>query len=91
MRSARHGQSTSVPEVTNVSQHGLWLLIDAEELFVPFDHFPWFRNASIAAVTNVQRPSPDHLRWPDLDVDLTVQSIRHPEDFPLMSRSGSGS
>jgi len=91
MRSARHGQNTSVPEVTNVSQHGLWLLIDAEELFVPFDHFPWFRNASIAAVMNVQRPSPDHLRWPDLDVDLTVQSIRHPEDFPLMSRGGSGS
>jgi hypothetical protein len=31
-------------------------------------------------------PSPHHLRWPDLDVDLAVESIRDPEKFPLVSR-----
>jgi hypothetical protein len=31
-------------------------------------------------------PSPHHLRWPDLDVDLAVESIRNPEKFPLVSR-----
>jgi hypothetical protein len=25
------------------------------------------------------------LRWPELDVDLAVGSIDHPEDFPLVS------
>lgn len=73
-------------EVSNISPHGFWLLLDGEELFLPFEHFPWFREASIAAITNVERPSAQHLRWPDLDVDLAVESIRHPEAFPLASR-----
>jgi hypothetical protein len=29
---------------------------------------------------------PHHLYWPDLDIDLAVESIRHPEQFPLVSR-----
>ena len=39
-------------------------------------------------VTNVERPHPHHLYWPDLDVDLAVESIRHPDKFPLVARSG---
>jgi len=31
----------------------------------------------------LERPSPDHLYWPELDVDLSVRSIEHPEEFPL--------
>ena len=79
MKSARRGRETSVAEVTNVSKHGLRLLLDSEELFVPFNLFPWFRDASIGSVTNVERPSPGHLRWPDLDVDLAVESISRAE------------
>jgi hypothetical protein len=85
MTSAAHGTSISVPEVTNVSRHGFWLLVADEELFLPFDAFPWFRDASIAGITDVQRPSPHHLYWPLLDIDLSLESIRHPERFPLVS------
>jgi hypothetical protein len=73
-------------EVTNVSPHGFWLLIDEEECFISFKIFPWFREASIAQLTNVKRPSPRHLYWPDLDVDLAVESIEHPEGYPLVTR-----
>jgi hypothetical protein len=66
-------------------KHGSWLLLEAEELFVPFAEFPWF-SAPIGKLLNVERPSPDHLYWPELDVDLAVDSIRHPERFPLVSR-----
>jgi hypothetical protein len=89
MKSALLGEDTSGVEVLNVSRHGFWLLIAAEELFVPFDQFPWFRDASIAQITNVSMPSSHHLYWPDLDVDLAIDSIRHPEMFPLVSKSGS--
>jgi 3-oxoacyl-[acyl-carrier protein] reductase len=58
-------------ELTNVSGHGLWLMIDDEELALPFDQFPWFRDATIAQLSVIERPSPDHLHWPLLDVDLT--------------------
>lgn len=81
------GSGTSVAEVTHVSRHGFWLLLDTRELLVPFAEFPWFRNATIEQLSAVQWPSADHLYWPMLDVDLSVESIAHPERFPLVSRT----
>ncbi len=85
-KSARPGKRTSDVEVTNVSEHGFWLLLGSEELFLSFAHFPWFKDAPIARLSNVERPSPHHLRWPELDIDLAVDSIRDPEKFPLIAR-----
>jgi hypothetical protein len=80
------GTITSAPEVTNISRHGFWLLLGDEELLLPFEQFPWFRSATVEQITHVEQPSPDHLYWPSLDVDLAVVSIRDPEAFPLVSR-----
>lgn len=77
------GSVTSAVEVTNISPHAFWLLLGDEELAVPFSEFPWFRGATVEQITAVQRPSPDHLYWPMLDVDLSVESLRHPAAFPL--------
>lgn len=81
-----HGTIISAPEVTNISRHGFWLLVGNEELLLPFEQLPWFRSATVEQITHVERPSRDHLYWPSLDVDLAVESIRHPEGFPLVSR-----
>ncbi len=89
MKSGALGKNTSAVEVTHISPHGFWLLLDDEELFLPFENFPWFRNANIGAIHNVERPQPHHLSWPELDIDLTVESIEHPERFPLMSKHNS--
>jgi hypothetical protein len=86
MNVATAGKHTSGVEVSNVSPHGFWLLLGEEELFVPFSAFPWFKDATIAQIANVQLPSIRHLYWPDLDIDLAVESIRNPEAFPLVSR-----
>lgn len=88
MKSAALGDNTSIAEVTNVSPFGLWLLLDSEELYLPYTDFPWFKSATIAQVTHVERPSPGHLYWPDLDIDLAVDSIRNPDAFPLVSSAG---
>jgi len=77
--------SSSV-EVTNISLHGLWLLLDDRELFLAFDEFPWFRDAAVGAILKVERPQPHHLYWPELDVDLAVESIEHPERYPLKAQ-----
>ena len=79
------GTNISAAEVTHVSVHGFWLLLGDEELLLPFPEFPWFRQATIEQLTTIEWPSPDHLYWPLLDVDLSVASIRHPENFPLVS------
>ncbi|HJQ35904.1 MAG TPA: DUF2442 domain-containing protein [Thermoanaerobaculia bacterium] len=83
MKSQPPGVSTSEVEVTNISSHGFWLWLFGRKLFVPFSEFPWFVDASIAKITNVEWPSQDHIYWPDLDIDLSVRSIEHPEEFPL--------
>jgi hypothetical protein len=86
MKSAKRGAGTSTVELTNVSQHGLWLLVDGQERYLPFDHFPWFRDATVAQLAAIERPTLGHLRWPRLDVDLTLESIDRPGDFPMVSR-----
>lgn len=86
MKSAKLGKRTSDVEITNVSKHGFWLLIKDTERFIPFDQFPWFRDAPIGHLLNVELPSPHHLHWPDLDVDIAVESIDHPDRFPLVSK-----
>ncbi|MGH7179454.1 MAG: DUF2442 domain-containing protein [Tepidisphaeraceae bacterium] len=86
MTSVAPGTSTSEVEVTNVSKHGFWLLIGGREAFVPFSEFPWFKDVPIGRLLNVHLLSSHHLYWPDLDVDLAVESLSHPERFPLVSR-----
>ena len=83
MTSVPLGTSISAAEVTNISRHGVWLLVDDRELFMPFDEFPWFRNASVDSVLHLERHQENHLHWTALEVDLTVDSIEHQEHNPL--------
>ncbi len=47
MSSQALGKNTSVVEVTNISKHGIWLLTREKELFIPYEEFPWFKDATI--------------------------------------------
>jgi len=73
-------------EVTNISNHGFWILSDGKEYFLSFEDFPWFKDKTIKEITNVQTFGKDHLYWEDLDVDLTLEMIEHPERFPLKAK-----
>jgi hypothetical protein len=87
MKSGGLGTPISSIEVTNISKHGFWILLGEEELFLPFQEFPWFEKAPVSGILRVEMQGPEHLYWPDLDVDLTVESVRHPEKYPLVSKS----
>lgn len=82
MSSHSHGTGTSAIEVTDISPQGIWVLARDEEIFLPFDTFPWFKAASVEAILNVEEQSPGHFYWPDLDVDLDLDSMRNPERYP---------
>lgn len=77
------GTVTSAPEVTNISKHGLWLLSAAGEHFLPYETFPWFKEAPVRKILNVEECAPGHYYWPDLDIDLTHEIILKPGRFPL--------
>ena len=89
MRSAKRGTRTSDVEVTNVSRQGFQVLLGDRELFVSFAEFPWFRDASIGQLVEVSLPHAGHLYWPQLDVDLAVESIELPERYPQVSREAA--
>jgi hypothetical protein len=84
MRSSVLGTGTSEVQVNNVDAFGLWLLVRGKEFFLPYEEYPWFREARIADILNVSMANEGHLRWPALDVDLCVESIEHPEGSPLV-------
>ena len=76
------GDTTSAVEVTNISAHGIWLLAHGQELFLPYQEFPWFKDQPVRIIMNVEEQAPDHFYWPEIDVDLTREIIEHPERFP---------
>jgi len=80
------GNATLEAEVTNISAHGFWLLLGGEELPVPYAQFPWFRSATVEQILAVERPTENHLYWPRLDIDLAVDSLRNPDQYPLVAR-----
>ena len=86
MSSEPLGISTSEVEVTGISAHGVWLLAGEEEIFLYYADFPWFKDVPVRKILNVQEPTLGHFYWPDLDVDLGVETIRHPDRFPLRAQ-----
>ncbi len=78
-----HGISTSPAEILNVSPHGIWMLIKEKEYFLDYDHFPWFSEQPIEKIFNVELLHGHHLYWENLDIDLELDSIEHPEKYPL--------
>jgi len=81
------GTATLAAEVTHISPNGLWLLLEDEEFLLTYEQFPWFRNATVGQISHVERLSENHLYWPELDVDLSMESIRNPSAFPLVAKS----
>jgi hypothetical protein len=87
MKSLKSGKDTSSVEVTNISPQGFWVLLDSRELFLGFTDFPWFADATVRQIGKVERPMPHHLYWPDLDIDLSIESIEDPGRFPLVANT----
>lgn len=88
MKSEPVGKLTLKAEVTHISSHGIWILSDDEELFLSYDDFPWFKDVTVGKIVNITEPSSGHFYWPDLDVDLSVEIIKHPERFPMKAIPG---
>ena len=84
MKSQMLGKNILKAEIANISQNGIWLLTGDREYFLSFKNYPWFKNAKIAEIYNVKLHHGHHLHWPDLDVDLELESLESPEKYPLI-------
>ena len=84
MTSRELGKNTSEIEVTNISLHGFWVFVEGTEHFLPYEKFPWFKDARVSEILDVELLHGFHLHWPKLDVDLDIASLKNPGQFPLV-------
>ena len=71
-------------EVQNISHQGIWVVVNNQELFMPFTQFPWFLQATIEQIYNLEVLHQHHLYWPQLDIDIDIESIKNPHAYPLV-------
>jgi len=86
MKSQEPGADTSDIEIVNIDGHGVWLYLKGAEYFLPYTDYPWFKEAKVVDILDVHLLHEDHLHWPALDVDLSVESLRDPASYPLIYR-----
>ena len=70
--------------VLMINSQGIMLSVCGQDFFLSYNRIPWMRDASIKSVLNVQMSGRNAIEWPDLDVDLEIDSLRHPERYPLL-------
>jgi hypothetical protein len=83
MKLLKNGKNISKPEITNISEHGFWIYLKGKEYFLSFSIYPWFKDAKVSSITDVELLRGHHLYWPKLDVDLTIEILEKPEKYPL--------
>ena len=85
MKSEQLGNDT-LTKVLGITPNGLWLFAEGEEHFLSYDLFPWFKEAKISAAFHVENQGRNGFCWPDLDIDLSLDGIKNPEKYPLISK-----
>jgi len=79
------GKNISGVEI-HTSPFGVWLLVHDTEYFLSYKDYPWFSDAKISELYNVELLHKTHLHWPNLDIDLNLDSLINPEKYPLTYR-----
>ena len=86
MKLQKPGINTSEVDVLNVTLSGIWLYVRGKEYFLSYESFPWFKNASISQIHNVELYHNHYLRWKKLDIDLELESLENLDRYPLSYR-----
>ena len=76
--------SNTSASVLMINAQGIMISVCGQDYFLSYNRIPWMQDAPIRSVLNVQMSGPEAIEWPDLDVDLEIESLQHPERFPLV-------
>ncbi len=86
MNSLKNGTCISDCSVTDINGLGMYVLVQDKEYFIPFREYPHLMKATISELANIAFLPPFQLRWNDLDIDIELQALEQPENFPLVFR-----
>lgn len=76
----------TLASVLMINDLGILLSVYGQAYFLSYSRVPWMRDASINDVMNVRMCGRKAIEWPALGVDLEIESLRHPERYPLLIR-----
>jgi hypothetical protein len=80
-------KDTYKPLITNIERKGFWILVNDVELFVPFDSYPDFENATLSQLFAFRSDENGQaFHWDELDVDIEIDALKYPERYPLLFR-----
>ena len=86
MKSKTRGKNISKVDIVSVSRYSMWLNAGGKEYVLPYAKFPWFKYAKPGQLNNVQFLHGHHLFWPELDIDLDLDCISNPKNYPLEAK-----
>ena len=75
--------STSA-DVLMINDRGVMISVLGQDYFLSYNRVPWMRDATINEVLDVRMIGKNAIEWPKLDVDLELESLKHPERYPLL-------
>lgn len=80
----KNNTSSISVDVLMINDRGIMISVQGQDYFLSYNRVPWMRNATINEVLDVQMSGKNAIEWPKLDVDLEVDSLKHPERYPLL-------
>ncbi|CAK7029952.1 MAG: hypothetical protein BACD_01773 [Bacteroides rodentium] len=80
-----NSQNTSV-SVLMINAQGIMLSVKGNDFFISYNRVPWLRDARISDVLNVRMCGHSAIEWEALGVDLEIESLKHPERYPLIMK-----
>ena len=88
---SKNNSASTSASVLMINAQGIMLSVLGHDYFLSYNRIPWMQDAPmwmqdapIRSVLNVQMSGPEAIEWPDLDVDLEIESLQHPERYPLV-------
>ena len=84
-RESSYSNSANISaSVLMINNDGIMLSVCGHDYFLSYNRVPWMRDASISQVLDIHMSGPNAVEWPALDIDLEVDSLKHPERYPLV-------
>ena len=78
-------QNTSI-SVLMINAQGIMLSVQGNDYFISYNRMPWLKDARISDVLNVRMSGRSAIEWTSLDIDLEIESLKHPERYPLIMK-----
>jgi len=76
--------NSTLADVLMINDKGIMISVMGQDYFLSYNRVPWMKDATINEVLDVRMSGKNAIEWPKLDVDLEVDSLRHPERYPLL-------